>query len=221
MWYDFHSPVERNNIHQGQRHTFKTTLKHGGPRRLDYIAVPKTWLAAATKSLVFEHVDAYTIIYDHKPVAVEIKGSMTSRKALEKVPRLDKRWIQTRVEEELNQAVQYTKWQEVPHWTLDQHEHRHELTKMIHGVTEVVSAKKIKPMKPYVTDEILEVSAHGTRLINTISREEQQAKRFDQKRILIAWKEVRHRITGHRRPTRESLEHFRIQIMHLPKIGRS
>ena len=63
-------------------------MKHGGPRRLDYIAVPKTWLAATTKSLVLEHFDAYTIIYDHKPVAVEIEGSMTSRKALAKVPRL-------------------------------------------------------------------------------------------------------------------------------------
>ena len=31
-------------IHQGQRHTFKTTLRYGGPRRLDYIAVPNTWL---------------------------------------------------------------------------------------------------------------------------------------------------------------------------------
>ena len=100
-------PCTYRKIHQGQRHTFKTTLKHGGPRRLDYIAVPKTWLAAITKSLVLEHFDAYTIIYDHKLVAVEIKGSMTSKKALEKIPRLDNRWIQTRVAEELNQAVQY------------------------------------------------------------------------------------------------------------------
>ena len=74
------------------------------------------------------------------------------------MPRLDKRWIQRRVEEELNQAVRYTEWQEIPHWTLDQHEHRQEFTKMIHGATEAVSAKKIKPMKPYVTEEILEVS---------------------------------------------------------------
>ena len=58
-------------------------MKHGGARRLDYIAVPKTWLAAITKSLVLEHFDAYTIIYDHKPVAVEIKGSMISSKAME------------------------------------------------------------------------------------------------------------------------------------------
>ena len=56
-------------------------------------------------------------------VAVEIKGSMISRKAIEKIPPLDKRWIQIRVEEELTQAVQFTKWQDVPHWTLDQHEH--------------------------------------------------------------------------------------------------
>ena len=50
---------------------------------------------------------------------MEIKGSMTSRKALAKVPRFDKTWIQIRVEEELNQAVQYAEWQDVPHWTLD------------------------------------------------------------------------------------------------------
>ena len=105
-----------------------------------------------------KHFDAYTVIYDHKPVAVEIKGSMTSRKALEKIPRLDKRWIQTRVAEELNQAVQNAEWQQVPHWTLDQHEHRHELTKIIHEAFGQVSVKKTKPMKPYVTDEILEVS---------------------------------------------------------------
>ena len=76
-------PCTYRNIHQGQRHTFKTTLKHGGPRRLAYIAIPKTWLAATTKSLVLEHFDAYAIIYDHKPVAVEIKGSMISRKVFE------------------------------------------------------------------------------------------------------------------------------------------
>ena len=147
-------PCTYRNIHQGQRHTFKTTLKHGGPRRLDYIAVPKTWRAAITKSLVLEHFDDYTIIYDHKLVVVEIKGSMTSRKALSKVPRLDKRWIQIRVEEELNQAVQHAEWQDVPHWTFDQHEQRHELTKIIHEATQDVSTKKIKPIKPYVSDEI-------------------------------------------------------------------
>ena len=87
--------------------------------RLDYIAIPKTLLAAITKSLVLEQFDAYTVIYDHKVVAVEIKGSMISRKVFEKVPRLDKRWIQTRVQEELDQAVQYMQWQEVPRWTMD------------------------------------------------------------------------------------------------------
>ena len=162
-----------------------------------------------TKSLVLEHCDAYTVIYDHKPVAVEIKGSMTSRKAIEKLPRLDKRWIQTRVEEELNQAVQYTKWQAVLHWTLDQHEHRHELTTIIHEATEEVSAKKIKPMKPYVTDEILEVSAHRTLFIKTISREEKYARLLDKKLVINAWKEVSQWIAGHRRPTREPLDNFR------------
>ena len=88
------------------------------------------------------------------------RGRSFHKKALATVPRLDKRWIQSRVDEELNQAVRYTVWQEVPHWTLDQHEHRQELTKIIHGATEAVSAKKIKPMKPYVTEEILEVSAY-------------------------------------------------------------
>ena len=122
---------------------------------MDYIAVPKTWLAAITKSLVLEHFDAYTIIYDHKPVAVEIKGSMISSNAMEKTTRLDKRWIQTRVAEELNQAVQYAEWHQVPHWSLDQHEHRQELTKILHVATGQVSAKKIKPRKPYVTDEML------------------------------------------------------------------
>jgi hypothetical protein len=141
-------PSTYGKIHKGQRHTFKTTLKHGGARRLDYIAVPKTWLAAITKSLVLELFDAYTIIYDHKPVAVEIKGSMISSKAMEKIPRLDKRWIQTRVAEELNQAVEYAEWHQVPHWSLDQHEHRQELTKNLHAATGQVSAKKIKPMKP-------------------------------------------------------------------------
>ena len=175
---------------------------------MDYIAIPKIWLAAITKSLVLEHFDAYTVKHDHKLLAVEIKGLTISRKAMEKVPRLDKRWIQTMVEEELNQAVQYTQWQQVPHWTLDQHEHRHELTNIIHGTTEQVSAKKIKPMKPYVTDEILEVSTHRTRLIITISREGKYAKHLDQRRVLKAWKEILHWIAGHRRPTLEPLENF-------------
>ena len=76
------------------------------------------------------------------------------------MPRLDKRWIQTRVEEELNQAVQYAEGHDLPHWTLDQHGHRHELTKIIHEAAEDVPAKKIKPIKPYVSDGIMEISAH-------------------------------------------------------------
>ena len=120
------------------------------------------------------------------------------------MPRLDKRWIQSRVEEELNQAVCYTEWQEVAHWTLDQHEHRQELTKIIHGATEAVAARKTKPRKPYVTEEFLEVSAHRARLIKSKSREEKQAKRLDQKRVIVAWKEVSHWIAGHRRPTHTS-----------------
>ena len=40
------------------------------------IEKPRTWLAATTEFLVLEQFDAYTIIYDHKPVAVEIKSSL-------------------------------------------------------------------------------------------------------------------------------------------------
>ena len=112
------------------------------------------------------------------------------------------------MEEELHQAVQYVESLQVPHWTLDQHEHRNELTKMIHAATQGVATKKIKPMKPYVTDEILEVSKHRTRLIRTISREENYAKHMDKRRVLKAWKEVSHWIAGHRRPTHEPLDIF-------------
>ena len=136
------------------------------------------------------------------------------------MPRLNKRWILSRVGEELNQAVRDTEWQEVPHWTRDQHEHRQELTKIIHGATEAVSAKKIKPMKPYVTEEFLEVSAHRARLIKSKFREEKQAKRFDQKRVIAAWKEVSHWISGHRLPTHELLFLFRNSITNLQKIAR-
>ena len=124
------------------------------------------------------------------------------------MPRLDKRWIQSRVEEELNQAVCYTEGQEVPHWTLDQHEHRQELMNIIHGAKEAVSAKKIKPMKPYVTEEIQEVSGRRARLIKSKSREEKQAKRLDQKRVIVAWKEIVHWIAGHRHPTHELVGNF-------------
>ena len=149
------------------------------PRRLDYIAIPKTWLAATTKSLVLEHFDAYTIIYDHKPVAVEIKGSRMFRKVLATIPRLDNRWIQSRVKEDLGQLVRHAEMQQVPHWSLDQHEHRHEFTTIIHEATEGVAATKVKPRKPYVPDAILEVSAHRARFIKTKHREEKQDKLFD------------------------------------------
>ena len=197
-------PSTYHRVHQGQRHTYKTTLKHGGPRRLDYIGIPKTWLAATTKSLVLENFDAYTKVYDHKPVAVEIKGSILSRKALENIPRLDKRWIQTRQEVELQQAVQYAEQQDVLHGALNQLEHRHELIRILH-----VSAKKIKPMKPYVTDEILQVSARRTRLIKTVSREGAYAKQCDQRRVLTAWKDIARWIAKHQKPREEPLENFR------------
>ena len=108
-------PCTYSRCHQGQRHTYKGSLT--GPRRLDYIAVPSSWLAATTKSLVLENFDAYTVIYDHKPVAVEIKGSIVSQDAITKMPRLDKRWIASRSQKELGQAVEYASRPPVPHWS--------------------------------------------------------------------------------------------------------
>ena len=83
-------PCKYQRCHQGQRHTFKSNLKYGSPRRLGDIAIPRTWFAAITKFLVLEHLDVYTIVYDHKPVAVEIKGSLMSRAVLSTIP-LNKR----------------------------------------------------------------------------------------------------------------------------------
>ena len=117
--------------------------------------------------------------------------------------------------------MRFTEWQEVPHWTLDQHEHRQELTNIKHGATEAVTARKTKPRKPYVTEEFLEVFAHRARLTKSKSREERQAKRLDQKRVIVAWKEVSHWIAGHRRPTHEPLGNLGgIPIKNLPKTAR-
>ena len=68
-------------------------------------------------------------------------------------------------------CVQYAEMQQVPHWSIDQHEHRQEQTRIIHEATEGVTAIKVKPRKLYVTDAILEVSAHRKRLIKTKYRE--------------------------------------------------
>ena len=66
---------------------------------------------------------------------------------------------------------------------MNQHEHRQELTKIIHEATHGVKATKVKPMQPYVADAILEVSAYRAILIRTEHREEQQVTRLDKKRI--------------------------------------
>ena len=65
--------------------------------------------------------------------------------------------------------------QQVSHWTMDPHEHRQELTRIINEATEGVTATKVKRRKPYVTDAILEVSAYRTRLIRTKYREENKS----------------------------------------------
>ena len=130
------------------------------------------------------------------------------REALDKVPRLDKRWIQCRVQEDLYKAVQYAEMQQVPHWSMDQHQHKQELTRIIHEATEGVTATNVKPRKPYVTDAILEVSAHRTRLIKTKHREEKQVKLLDRKRVFAVWREVTHWIAGHKRPTHVSFDSF-------------
>ena len=143
---------------------------------MDYIAVPQTWLAATTKFLVLEHFDAYTIIYDHKPLAVEIKGFLMFRKVFEEGPRFYKSWIQSWVQEDFKQAVHYAEMQQVPHWFLDQHEHRHALTKIIHEATEGVAAIEIKPSKFYVTDAIFEVSAYRPKFIKIKHRDEKHVQ---------------------------------------------
>ena len=93
------------------------------------------------------HFDAYTVIYDHKPVAVEIKGSIVSQEVISKIPRPDKKWIAKRDPNELQQAVGYASQQPVPHWSMNQHEHRQELIKIMHEATRAVTATKVKPNK--------------------------------------------------------------------------
>ena len=63
-------------------------------------------------------------------------------------------------------------------------------------------------MKPYVTDEILQVSARRTRLIKTVSREGAYAKQCDQRRVLTAWKEIARWIAKHQKPKEEPLDNF-------------
>ena len=65
-----------------------------------------------------------------------------------------------------------------------------QLTKVIHEATEGVAATNVKPRKPYVTNAILEVSAHRARLIKTKHREEQQVKILDKKQVFTVWKEI-------------------------------
>ena len=98
--------------------------------------------------------------------------------------------------------------QQVPHWSLDQHEPRHEPTKIIHEATEGVAATKVKPRKPYVTDAILEVFAHRARLIQIKHKDEKQVKLFDRKRVFAIWREVTYWIAGHKRPTHVSFDTF-------------
>ena len=75
---------------------------------MDYIVVPSIWVVSTTtKFLVLEHFDAYTVIYDHKQVAVEIKGSIVSQEVISKIPRLDKSWIANRDPKEFQQAFDY------------------------------------------------------------------------------------------------------------------
>ena len=131
-----------------------------------------------------------------------------SHDAISNILSFDKRWIKSRVQEELQQAVHYAEMQPVPHWSVDQHEHRQEFTRIIHEATEGVSATTVRPRKLYVTDAILEVSAHRASLIKTKRREEQQVKRLDGKRIFAVWKEVTHWIAGHKRPTDVALISF-------------
>ena len=96
-----------------------------------------------------------------------------------KVPRIYKRWIANRDQNEFGQAVEYVSQQAVPQWTLNHHEHRQELTNIMHRAVDGVQANKIRPRTLGVSAEILEVSAHRARLIKTKHREELQAKRHD------------------------------------------
>ena len=108
----------------------------------------------------------------------------------------------------------------MPHWSMNQHEHRQELAKIIHEATQGVNATKVKPRKPYVTADILEVAAHRARLIKTKHKEEQHTKRLDRKKMFAVWREVTHRVAGHKRPTLEDLNTFgpfRTNIYHTPE----
>ena len=117
-------------------------------------------------------------------------------------------WRANRDPKELQQAVDYVSQQPLPHWSMNQHEHRPELSKIMHDATRGVTATKVKPMSSYVTADILEVSAHRARLIRTKPREEQQVQRLDRKRIFAVWREVSHWVAGHTRPSHVDLDAF-------------
>ena len=139
-----------------------------------------------------------------------------------KIQRFDKRLISTRVGEEFQQAIAQTEQQPVPHWSMNQHDHRQELTRIIHDAICGAKVTKVQPMKPYVIDAILEVSVHRARLIRTKHREEQQVKRLDKKHISAVWREVSQWVTGsHKRPTHvdlDTLGFFKSKIHHTPEV---
>ena len=138
-----------------------------------------------------------------------------SQRITPKIQRLDKRLISSRVGEELQQAIAQTEQQPVPHWSMSQHDHRQELTRIIHYATRSVTGTNVQPRKPYVIHAILAVSAHRARFIRTKHRGEQQVSRLDKKKIFAVWREVSHWVAGHKRPTHVDLDtfgHFKSKI---------
>lgn len=145
-------PSTFDECHVGPGHTW--THPTGGHSRIDYIAAPKRWRYESLQSWVDFQLQAHGHLHDHHAACLELRCLLPGSEVYQGVQRP----VPLQPLEEIQDARQHMAWAVgyMPpiDWTLDVHQHAHELTSRFSaGVHQVLQKRQSFHRKPHFAAE--------------------------------------------------------------------
>ena len=186
--FGLYVPSTDSDVHIGPRHTHAGTLS--GQRRIDFNCVPIGWRGSIIRSFVDYEVDLLCEGQDHFLVQCQFKG-MLSKHATQTVARrkrISHKMLCDSTPESL--ATFHARINEipVPPWSLSVHHHKQFITDQIWDAAEVLVVRKHKPIRPYSSPQVVELSKTRTWHFRRMSLSYRNLRRHTFFRFFDAWR---------------------------------
>lgn len=172
-----------HTIHQGTVATW--TSPEDGEYTIDYVAIPRDWIAACHHSKVLTEFDLANINLDHSAVALELQWTQTvptRTKVSSKKLSFDRSRIDKELTVQLRQPIHCTWKEDVESQAnkIADHFHKH--------LASAYPKPKHGPKKPYVSEEIWNMRAHKHALRRQLRTCRSLLRREALARVFIAWR---------------------------------